>query len=51
MSEPGDQLFAQQFGEIIVNLVDLLAELDGSSREQVLEVLFGDWWLDRVARP
>ena len=41
----------RRIGEIIISLVDLIAEIDGVSRRDVLEELFGAWWVDRITEP
>jgi hypothetical protein len=37
-----------RLGVLIVALVDLIAEIDGSSRDEVLEVLFTGWWESKI---
>lgn len=48
MSELDDSEIGERLGNIIVALVDVIAEIDGVERETVLETLFTEWWAKRV---
>jgi hypothetical protein len=38
----------ERIGEIIVGLVDVIAMIDGSSRDEVLETLFSGYVVSRI---
>lgn len=50
MGRLDDKEIGNRLGEMIVELVDLIAEIDGISREEVLEILFTEWWIRVVER-
>ena len=48
LSEIDDTEIGKVLGEMIVKLVDLIAEVDGITRDDVLEALFSEWWQQRI---
>lgn len=51
MAELSDREIGTRLGQLLVAIVDLLADIDGISRAQVLERLFTDWWETRITEP
>lgn len=48
MSEISDKAIGKMIGKIISDLVDLIADIDGLTRDDVLEMLFTEWWKERI---
>lgn len=51
MAKLSDKEIGTRLGQLLVGIVDLIAEIDGTSREQVLESLFTEWWQERITEP
>lgn len=51
MAELTDKEIGTRLGLLLVGIVDLIAEIDGISRQQVLEKLFTEWWEGRITEP